>query len=102
MTVQSTADERFGEAARYIQEGSWSAATGVLRELLQENPQQEEISSLLEHVEMRARVEGQRIKGRSPLQIKLSNRKFMTKLGVILLLILLGRVTKATNRTDSH
>ena len=88
MAVNSLSlDPRFREAARYIQEGSWKAAIGTLQELLEEYPnQEEEILPLLEHVQMKVKLDKHPVRGRSLLSLQLARIRWARILLAVLLL----------------
>lgn len=92
MAIQSPVDERFNEAARYVQEGSWGMAVSLLKELQKEFPGQEEtILPLLEHVEMKARMDRKRVRGRTALSLFFTRRRIVTFVVVALVIgVLVG------------
>lgn len=97
MTIQSSsmdsqsADLQYREAARQIQEGAWIGAMQTLQNLLEEHPEQEsEILPLLEHVQMKAKLEGKAVRGRSQLELLLLNRKKITSFVIAILMLFLA------------
>lgn len=91
MTIQSS-ELDFQEAARYVQEGSWKAASQVLERMLTENPDHRAaILPLLEDVRMKSGIRTRGTQGRSALSFLLTRKNLSYALiGLLLLVVAYG------------
>lgn len=91
MAVHST-ELDFQEAARYVQEGSWKAASNVLERMLSENPEHRAaIMPLLEDVRLKASIRTRGIHGRTQLSLFLTPKRISYLLiGLLVIVLIVG------------